>query len=262
MSRIVQYICIGNFSIHSQPICRIYDLDLSGCDITDVTLNIVGSTLPRLKQLHLYGISCITAATLNCLLSQCKDIIDFNIGQCCKVNNECLEIIANKIPHLQSLELRGCMQISEAGIQCLVKSCRQLQYLGIATCKNVQDSTLKRVAELSSLRSLDITSCLVSDVGLQHVVSMTGCNLVSLKLGSTHVTNKSVVVISQLCYKLKELDLSFCRYVTVSAIKSVVQSCERLKRLVLYGLPSKSVLSALEGKKPGLEIKLSPTLPQ
>ena len=39
-------------------------------------------------------------------------------------------------------------------------------------------------------RSLDVTSCHVSDVGLQHVVSTIGCNLVSLKLGSTCITNK------------------------------------------------------------------------
>ena len=98
----------------------------------------------RLKRLHLYGISCITAATLKCLLSQCKYITDFNIGRCCKVhlscllkhlllisnyililsindvqvNNDCLEIVANKVPHLQWLELRGCMQVSQLKGHC------------------------------------------------------------------------------------------------------------------------------------------------
>lgn len=141
---------------------RLCDLDLSGCNVNDIALTIVGSNLPKyvwwhirklnlstwffscdwvicsLRRLHLYGNSTVTGNALKSLVSKCTNITDLNLGQCCKVkqlhchgrpwilmhanskvcdvlqvNNDFVKIVANSLPQLRWLELRGCTQVSQ-----------------------------------------------------------------------------------------------------------------------------------------------------
>ncbi|XP_062522498.1 F-box/LRR-repeat protein 20-like isoform X2 [Corticium candelabrum] len=225
----------------NQGIC---DLDLSGCNVTDTILYIIESKLPCLKRLHLYGNSSVTSSALESLASKCKCINDLNVGQCCQVNDSCLINVSSNLCCLQCIELRGCTQVSDMGIKGLVRNSSQLQSIGLAACQNVGDSALTILDCVMSLRSLDVTSCPVSDVSVQHLICSIGDNLVKLKLGSTAITDGSVFCISQSCSNwLEELDLSYCRSVTAAAVQSVVQSCQRLQKLAVYGLPFRTQVS-------------------
>ena len=117
---------------------------------------------------------------LNWLVSRNIPVISWDLN----VNNTKLMTIANGCPQLQSLNIRGCDNITDAGIIALATGCPQLQSLDIRGCDYISYEGIRALANgWPQLQSLDISKCFwVTDEGIRAVA--TGCpQLQSLNIG-------------------------------------------------------------------------------
>ena len=91
---------------------------------------------------------------LNWLVSRNIRVISWDS----KVDNTELMTIANGLPQLQSLNIRGC-NITDAGIRALASGCAQLQSL-IIYCGNITDEGIRALATgCTQLQYLNISWC-------------------------------------------------------------------------------------------------------
>jgi Leucine-rich repeat (LRR) protein len=105
-------------------------------------------------------------------------------------------------------------EVTDAGLECLVKNLTQLQHLELAFTR-VTDAGLEHIKGLTELRLLDLLDTRVTDAGLEHIKGLT--QLRTLWLGGTKVTDAGLARLAGLT-KLEILDLGGTR-VTDAALR-------------------------------------------
>ncbi|XP_011506238.1 PREDICTED: F-box/LRR-repeat protein 14-like [Ceratosolen solmsi marchali] len=163
------------------------------------------------------------------------------------------------IPKLQSLNLSGCYNMSDAGLNsALGQSFPSLTELNLSLCKNITDASLGKIAQclknleslelggcgnisnagmhviawgLKNLRRLDLRSCWnVSDQGMAYLAGLNseaGGNLALEHLSlqdCQRVSDEGLRHIAQgLATSLKSINLSFCVPITDSGMKHIAK---------------------------------------
>jgi len=102
-------------------------LDLSFCDrVTDRAMVHIASGLFNLRSLSL--VSCKISD--EGVAKMCKTLVDLhilNIGQCSNVTDTSLDHIGSRMKQLRQIDLYGCNEITENGLQRLKTGCSKLQ---------------------------------------------------------------------------------------------------------------------------------------
>lgn len=158
------------------------------------------------------------------------------------------------IPNLESLNLSGCYNITDNGIQnALSQEYLSLTELNLSLCKQVTDSALNKIAEnlrnlellelggcsnitnlglywiaggLKRLKKLDLRSCwIISDQGIAHLAGLTSETLGNPALellglqDCQRLSDESLRHISTGFKNLQSINLSFCICITDSGLK-------------------------------------------
>ena len=118
------------FLAEGGPASQLATLDVSFCDrVTDSALAHVSAGLPALTALSLS--SCqITDLGIARVAKDLCSLHTLNIGQCVKLTDKSLDIIANQIHSLRSIDLYGCTKISAEGVKALNK-CENLKVVNL-----------------------------------------------------------------------------------------------------------------------------------
>ncbi|KAL0809087.1 hypothetical protein ABMA28_012715 [Loxostege sticticalis] len=166
----------------------------------------------RIQYLDL-SISTIDIITLNCLLQRCSGL---------------------KKLSLESVQLddRTCE---------LIGKCNNLETLNLTMAQGITDKGLTSILEgCTSLASLNISWCNLTEEALNVLVTMLPQKLQRLNVGGARImTNEMVIKLVERCPRLLELDLSDCSRVSGSGVQAV-QALTRLEHLALsrcYLLP-------------------------
>lgn len=111
-------------------------------------------------------------------------------------------------PFIKDLNLRGCIQVEHyKRTEVIVKACKNLINATLEGCSNFQKNTL-------------------------HCLLRGNEKLVHLNLtGLSAVSNASCKIIAESCPQLETFNVSWCRKVDARGIKSVIESCSRLREL-------------------------------
>eukprot|EP00899_Mesostigma_viride_P000706 jgi/Mesvir1/10636/Mv09274-RA.1 len=113
--------------------------------------------------------------------------------------------LAAKYPGLKYLNLAGCGDVTGIDLSAIAASCRGLEALDVSGC-DIDSRSVKEVARsCHALRRLAVACC-------------------------KGVTNNTLVVLSQHCPQLEELDVEETR-VTGRGIATLARACPRLQRL-------------------------------
>src|SRR5258708_22906046 len=133
-------------------------------------------------------------------------------------NNDTLEVIADKIPHLQELIIQEPRKITKKGWEKLAHGCRLLKKIKILGAFPVDNPELRKIAEFSQLRSAVFISSGMSNEGLKYLQE--GCpklEKLNIAYAQGWVTNKGLEYIGRM-RQLKWLDISEVRtYRRISA---------------------------------------------
>ena len=159
-------------------------------------------------------------------------------GLCLLTDESLLELIDGCAPRLISLGLRGCSLLSPEVIVSVARLCATLRELDLEGVELVTDTALHAIAEsLPALERLSLKGCIqLSDEavgalaancrGLSHLSlnKVPGVSDVALLALKTHCADA-----------LRVLDLSWCRGVSDHGVGALVDACEGLERLVVWG---------------------------
>lgn len=112
---------------------------------------------------------------------------------------------------LEELVLDECAAVSDAGLLAVVGACRKLRVLSLRRCGRLTDASLLPAVERGTLEVLSVN-------------------------GVHQVGSAVIQALSRSCREvLHELDVSFCRDVAEGALGQLLDRCEKLQRLKVYG---------------------------
>ena len=220
-------------------------------------LEVITRTLDAISSLDLSGCYYTTDETMEKAFSTAREFTELeslNLNYCSNLTEQGVCFALNKMPNLKRLSLRGCRGIHfcfENVKECVKTSCRNLEVLSIAGCKqmDVEDLTgvlegMKNLVELdledcdhihdeclqciatsglNQLRVLNLSFCVsIFDQGLEAIAGSLP-NLSTLLLRSVdNITSLGVSAILQQCSKLKKLDLAHCDWLLDGGIEDMV----------------------------------------
>ena len=141
-----------------------------------------------------------------------------------QISDNGIEVLVRSCPNLTSVNLSGCGSVTDAGIVFLTERCQKLQSLllsGIA----VSDHALVTLSMNNHglLREIDLSCCRPSgEPNLSNVVLMEASSTYCL------ITDGGLMKLVEGCPQLESISLAFCRTITGLAIAHMAQHCSRL----------------------------------
>ncbi|PIN25230.1 hypothetical protein CDL12_02036 [Handroanthus impetiginosus] len=133
------------------------DLDISrsrwGCQITDYGLHqlSMAKCVSNLSSVSLWGLTAITDEGVIQLISRATSLQHLNIGGTF-ITDASLFAIADSCPHLKTLVLWGCRQVTENGLVVLVNKCCKLESINVWGMRVPMDCFLALLTISPSLR--------------------------------------------------------------------------------------------------------------
>ncbi|XP_073201176.1 uncharacterized protein [Lepidochelys kempii] len=213
-------------------------LSANGCQLTDDAINaVVEKHGKSLSKLEIFGCHALTTKCLSFMARECPNLQTLNIGRVPKVTDVCLAKIVNCLKKLTILNISGLNVVRDRVVHFIVTQCPKLESLVLSSCSQVTDISLVEISTyLQTIRYLDVSGCKrVTDTGIQALAG--SCRqLYYLDLSSTGTSKRGVCLLASFCHiSLESVKLSFCKDVTLEAVKKLCKNCKRLKLLHLYG---------------------------
>ena len=110
---------------------------------------------------------------------------------------------------LKELNVEKCNGISDKGIKCIARRCRELKVLSVARCQKVSDKGIRFVTQrCTNLQSLSIAGC-------------------------GRVSDKSLESLGQYCHALRDINLKDIHFITFYGIESMVSGTPELTHVHL-----------------------------
>lgn len=176
-----------------------------------------------------------------------------------------LRELINGIPNLESLNLSGCYNLTDAALDgAFNKDVPCLKALNLSLCKEISDNSIGRIAtHCKNLEVLDLGGCakitntglLLISWGLRHIrkLNLRSCRLIS-DIGIGHLAGIDDEA-CQASSNLEEIILQDCQKLTDESLRHIADGLARVQRINLSfcvsvtdtGLKSLSRLSSLEG---------------
>ncbi|KAJ3108550.1 hypothetical protein HDU97_000832 [Phlyctochytrium planicorne] len=117
------------------------ELVLSDCSfLSDVAVASIARCCPNLEILNLSFCCALTESFVGPLVEGCPQIRIFDLSFCgAAVTDSSLNLITTGLCNLERLSIRGCVQVTEAGLQYL-KSAKLLKVINFSQCRNLSVS--------------------------------------------------------------------------------------------------------------------------
>jgi hypothetical protein len=123
------------------------DLNLSDCSfLGDNTLEVIGKKCPQLKRLCLSFCCSLTEKFAQYLTEGCPFIEVLDLSYCGgAVTDSSMLTLSQGLPRLHSLGLRGCVQLTDRGLEHLATHAINLGTINFTQCKNVSPNICKKL---------------------------------------------------------------------------------------------------------------------
>ncbi|XP_074186693.1 uncharacterized protein LOC109457324 isoform X3 [Rhinolophus sinicus] len=182
-----------------QGASSLHGLSINGCQITDKAIKaLVKKHGNSLHKIEVFGCLALTSRSIGTLALQCPHLQTLNIGRVPKVSEACLVRSLENLREVTALNVAGLKMVRDQIIHLIVTQCPKLDNLVLSSCAQVTDVSLVEIS--TNLRTLRVCS------------------------------------LANYCHmSLECVKLSFCKNVTLDAVKKLCKSCKRLKILHLYG---------------------------
>ncbi|CAI2191492.1 4414_t:CDS:2, partial [Funneliformis geosporum] len=251
--------------IHSSP--KLQHLDITFCEITDITIKEIARSCLNLKYLNL------------------KEYDNINFKNSIGFSDKSLFVIVESYPNLRYINLWDA-QITNKGLYAIARSCYKLEYLNISYCRNISDKSLFEIAgncydlqkfyfakvrwitdrsiscilnSCLNLRKLDIAfsredikdasiliqryfnieyldfsgvMALQNDILIIAIIKRS-LNLRHLEISHNDIGDEVIEALAYTCHKLEHLELNGYCNITSITIREIACSCLNLKFLDL-----------------------------
>ncbi|SSD61891.1 uncharacterized protein SCODWIG_03652 [Saccharomycodes ludwigii] len=141
-------------------------MDIDNTKLHTIEFNI----LPKLVELPMGLFAPNSSTTFNTGTNR-NGIKVLKLPGCESINNDILHLIAPNLPSLETLDLRSCHNISDAGVVSVLQHCPKLRHINLGRkrkCDKITDLILQAIIKfkLTNLQTLGLAGCYITDYGL------------------------------------------------------------------------------------------------
>ncbi len=255
-------------------------LDISFCrDISDYGAGSIAESMKNLKFINMCGLSRVSDKGARAVVAKCWYLEHINLEDVFLLSDDALNYdrdydgrpLADEhmLTHIQSLNMRDCVNLTDAGIRGLSERCRTLEELILRGCDKLTDRSLELMANpfeynfplLDSIRVLDISfstgftteavlealsHCgVIEDLRVSGLYSVDDAFLQMMCLKANTIQKLSLAKCGQitdagLCSLadylwVEKLDITGCRKVTDEGIELIAVICNGIIDLNVNG---------------------------
>lgn len=181
----------------------------------------------------------VTNATVQEICVMQPHMTSLNVSYCTQVTDAALWAVSRHCAQLRSLHAAAC-QITRVGLRALTLGCRDISRLELSQCADIDDSALNAIAAgCPSLKALHLSGCQhITDDGL--AVLARGCRHLSvLNVSACHRVgefgDRALLALGRYCPELTHLDMFGCAHVQDAGVVAVARGCTKLTSLKLSG---------------------------
>lgn len=166
-------------------------------------------------------------------------------------------IFMHDCPQLTSVDLLGCIGITDLGLSLLGEACPRLESINLHDCHSISNNGLYELArKCPQLKHIDLIFCnALTDEGIS---ALARCPLLqSIRLDYSHeITARSMFILGHECRQLEHLLLNCLKNIAEDDLLGLVNYFPQLKsiRLRFSKQISEQAIAALRVKKPQLQI--------
>ena len=183
---------------------RLEQLDIRLCKITDKSVIHIAINCSSLLTLKASGCKQITDASIRRIAKNCPRLLELDIGWCDKITNISISKIAKYCLGLQQLSIGHCYNVNDKSIIQIAIKCTGLRLLDVMGCTRITDDSMIAIANTSPLLNTD--SCYnITDTSINKIAICT--SLQSLNVCGCNVTNAGIIKIAQQCTGLQLLHI-------------------------------------------------------
>lgn len=217
-------------------------------------------TNPKMSYIHLEEIT----------LDYCTELTDKAIQQLvsfnstlrylsmsgCKITDNAIRYVAGYCARLVTLNVKECDMLTDYTITVIAQRCKGLEAFDGSCGGRYTDASAQQLAlyshqlkSLSLARSAAITNASLGSIAL-------GCSRIeSLNINGTQVSDEGLKQLVTSCRNLKQLDVSFCKRLTVDGIRLLLTNCPSLQKLAMWGITvPDDIMLRLSRPRPDLHI--------
>ncbi len=235
------------FNIHTIEEIEVYTLPLSDEELVDFA-----KCAKNLRKFDVSNLPSVTAVdTLPTFFSQCHELESIGVSKCTdvtaqqiaqsctnlkvlhltmsEITDDGFEKIVTSLPHLQSLKLLCCNQLSPKSGALIANNLKELKNLHIERCENLDienvDTILIGSENLTKLNLRGYKKPLkIKDGTLKKFVLTT----------NDYFDDDALIQLALTCKnKLKKIDLRRCTKITKEGVKSLFENCRKLQKVHL-----------------------------
>ncbi|XP_039219739.1 dynein regulatory complex subunit 6 isoform X2 [Crotalus tigris] len=244
---------ISNGTLALLPRCfpNLQFLSLAHCrKFTDKGLHYLGSGRGCHKLLYLDISGCLqlTVEGFRNIAKSCSRIQCLTINEMLTLTDRCIQALVPKCPRIESVEFNESPHVSDVGLQAL-EMCKlvkmkiqgsnrvtdltfqimskfwpRMNQICVANCQRITDVALKLIVPLDQIVILNLSGCTrIGDSGIKSFVDgRSAPKLKELNLANCcHVSDISLVKISERCPNLIYLNLHNCQLVTDTGMQAM-----------------------------------------
>ncbi|CAJ1375390.1 unnamed protein product [Effrenium voratum] len=246
----IQRIRLSDLSwLSAEPLAKMADnmkqlreLNLRGTRADDKSLASIFAGCPKLEKLD---ISCCTLADVGGV-QELLELRDFRASSCQAVTEDLVRSLS-QLRWLEVVELSYTNGVTDQALVQMASGCRGLKHLALECCPRFADVGLLAITQANSgiqklLLALnrisdDAASQAMSSLKRLRVLDLAGCHQLSRRLPDE---------ISRQCEYLEDLSLASISMIRDDHVRRILLSCKRLRRLDLSGCKNLSVNPFLE----------------
>ena len=135
--------------------CSLRELHVGWCDISDSSLQVLAQLSRCLTLIDVSGCARVSDHGVRRLVAACPHLSSMHLEGCRELSGWA---VAGASPHLEHLSLGGCTLLTDAGVGAIARSCGHLRTLCVRQCRAVSDAALALLAvHCTHLQSLDVS---------------------------------------------------------------------------------------------------------
>lgn len=188
--------------------------------------------LSKITDVSLSSSKKLTGATLQLLGERLPSLDSLDLTGCTQFNNSDLAHLV-QMPKLTNLALAGCHGIGKAGLLYLSSSLNNIELLDLTQCPQVDDETLACLPNNRHLKHLILTACTqFTNTGLRELGKLN--KLESLILDQcTQISDEGLrnLMSDKRLKKLKQINLSNCPHITIQGIMGLKLGIKSLRHI-------------------------------
>ncbi|CAM9104774.1 unnamed protein product, partial [Discosporangium mesarthrocarpum] len=218
----------GRRSVEAHMLTSITEINLHDCNkLTDESVNHIMKRASQVCTLTLSGCSNLTDKACSYMVEDPLNgrrrggsLTYLDLGYCLNISDHGMNFIVKSLDRLKCVNLAGCIQLTDTGLLTLVSTCTRIQNLVLAQCKQLTDKSMCHLADFLWIEELDISYCSrLSDDGIE-VLAMEFSGLCTLAVTRcSRLTERALDVLVRYCPHLKTLVLGNLPLVPTTAIE-------------------------------------------